>query len=135
MTVKHVLGTLVLGVSIAATLPAAPQDKPVAPDNTKVNKRDQSKSEPTADQGKNNTSDLKMMQQIRKSVVADKSLSTYAHNVKIIAVGGKVTLKGPVNNEAEKKAVLQKAVDVAGADNVTNQISVKSAPAKKTGEN
>ena len=135
MTVKHVLGTLVLGVSIAATLPAAQQDKPVAPDNTKVNKRDQSKGEPTADQGKNNTSDLKMMQQIRKSVVADKSLSTYAHNVKIIATGGKVTLKGPVNSEAEKKAVLQKAIQVAGADNVTNEISVKSARAKKTGEN
>ncbi|MCC6590366.1 MAG: BON domain-containing protein [Bryobacterales bacterium] len=65
------------------------------------------------------------MQQIRKAVVADKSLSTYGHNVKIIATNGKVTLKGPVHTEEESKAIEAKAVEVAGAGNVTNQIAVK----------
>lgn len=94
-------------------------------DNTKVNTRDRSKSEPTADQGKNATSDRETMRKIRSAVVADKSLSTYAHNVKIISEGGKVTLKGPVHTEDEKKAIEAKATEVAGAANVTNEITVK----------
>lgn len=94
-------------------------------DNTKVNKRDRKTSEPTADQGKNGTSDREVMRQIRRAVVADKSLSTYAHNVKIISQGGKVTLKGPVHTDDEKKAIEAKATEVAGAGNVTNEITVK----------
>jgi hypothetical protein len=39
---------------------------------------------------------------IRAAIHKDKSLSTYAHNVKIITQGGKVTLKGPIHSEAEK---------------------------------
>ncbi len=80
MTFRHVLGITLLAGAMS-TLPAAPQTSPKA-DNTAVNKRDRAKGAQTADQGKNNQSDLKIMQQIRKSVVADKSLSTNAHNVK-----------------------------------------------------
>lgn len=103
---------------------AAAQSSPSA-DNTKVNKRDQKASEPTADQGKNNTSDRETMRKIRRAVVSDKSLSTYAHNVKIISEGGKVTLKGPVHTEEEKKTIEEKATEVAGAGNVTNDLTVK----------
>ena len=55
----------------------------------------------------------------------DKSLSTYAHNVKMISQNGKVTLKGPVRSEEEKQTIEQKATEVAGAGNVTNEITVK----------
>ena len=103
---------------------AAPQSNPSS-DNTKVNQRDRKTSEPTADQGKNASSDREMMRKIRRAVVADKSLSTYAHNIKIISQGGKVTLKGPVHTEEEKKAIEAKATEVAGAGNVTNEITVK----------
>ena len=112
-------------------LAAAPQDQPAAPDNTKVNKRDRSKTEPTADQAKNNTSDRELMQKIRKSIMDDKSLSTYGHNVKVIAQDGKVTLKGPVNSAEEKQSIEQKATEVAGAGNVTNEITIK-APKNKS---
>ena len=54
----------------------------------------------------------------------DKSLSTYAHNVKVVPKDGQVTLKGPVRSDEEKKSVEAKAVEVAGAGHVTNQISV-----------
>lgn len=94
-------------------------------DNTKVNKRDRNAGEPTADQGKNNKSDRETMRAIRKAVVDDKSLSTYAHNIKIISQGGKVTVKGPVHSEDEKKSVLAKATAVAGEGNVTDQITVE----------
>jgi hyperosmotically inducible periplasmic protein len=60
-------------------------------------------------------------------VIADKSLSTYAHNVKIIAQNGMVTVKGPVRSEDERKAIVAKAEAVADAGNVTDPRSVKSA--------
>ena len=109
----------------------AQQAQPPAADNTKTNQRDRAKSEPTADQAKNTVSDRDLMQKIRKSIVGDKSLSTYAHNVKIISQNGKVTLKGPVRSEEEKNAVEQKATEVAGAGNVTNEITIKAGRAKK----
>jgi osmotically-inducible protein OsmY len=71
------------------------------------------------------------MQRIRKALVDDSSLSTYAHNAKIISQGGKVTLKGPVRSEQEKQAIEQKATEVAGAGNVTNDLTVMARPAPK----
>jgi osmotically-inducible protein OsmY len=96
-----------------------------APDNTKVNERDRATNQATADQAKDNLSDRELMQQIRKAIMADKSLSTYGKNVKVIAQHGKVTLKGPVHTEAERKNIEEKAAQVAGAANVTNQLDVK----------
>ena len=49
----------------------------------------------------------------------DKSLSTYAHNVKIVTQGGQVTLKGPVQSEDERKALEAKAAEVAGENKVS----------------
>ena len=96
-----------------------------APDNTKVNQRDKNKAEPTADQQKENKSDRELTRQIRKSIAQDKSLSTYAHNVKIISQGGMVTLKGPVRSDEEKSTIEAKAAEVAGKDKVTSQLEVK----------
>ena len=56
----------------------------------------------------------------------DKSLSTYAHNAKIIAQNGMVTLKGPVTSEEEKKTIEAKAAEVVGPEKVTNELQVKS---------
>ena len=105
--------------------------QPPKPDNTKVNTRDRDKGEVTADQQKNNVSDRQATQQIRQALMRDKSLSTYAHNVKIVAVGGTVTLKGPVRSDAEKQTVEAKAVEVVGAGHVVNEISVAPAKSKR----
>jgi osmotically-inducible protein OsmY len=104
----------------SATQSNAPQ-----PDNTKVNQRDRNANEPTADQQKSNRSDRDITQQVRKAIMEDKSLSTYAHNVKIITQNGMVTLKGPVRSEDEKKAIEAKAAEVAGGDKVTNEMDIK----------
>jgi hyperosmotically inducible periplasmic protein len=96
-----------------------------APDNTKVNERGRSKEEPTADQQKDNRSDRDITQLIRRSIMTDKSLSTYAHNVKIITRNGQVTLKGPVRSEDEKKTVEARATEVAGENRVTSQLDIK----------
>lgn len=115
------------GIWLTAAAPGLTQDKPAAPDNTRANKADRG---PTADQQKENQEDRELSRRIRKAITEDKSLSTYARNVKIIAQDGKVTLKGPVRSEEEKKAIEAKATQVAGDGNVTNEISI----ARKQGE-
>jgi hyperosmotically inducible protein len=115
---------LVSGVVGFAQEPSTQQASPPA-DNTKVNQRDRSQNEPTADQQKNNRSDRDITQQIRQSIMKDKTLSTYAHNVKIITQNGQVTLKGPVRSADEKQAIEAKAVEVAGDGKVTSELNIK----------
>jgi hyperosmotically inducible periplasmic protein len=109
---------------VVSSITAAAQNPP-QPDNTRVNKQDRAAGAVTADQQKENRSDRDLSQQIRKAVVGDKSLSTYAHNVKIVARNGTVTLKGPVRSDEEKKTIMTKAEEVAGAGKVTDQLTVK----------
>jgi len=85
----------------------------------------------TADQQKENRSDRETTRQIRRAIVKDKSLSTYAHNVKVISENGMVTLKGPVRSEEEKQAVESKAAEVAGQDKVQSEIQVANKGGKK----
>jgi len=128
--ISRVINTLLLSAACSlVALPAIAQQP--APDNTKVNKADRAKGAVTADQQKENPADRDLAKKIRQSVVADKSLSTYAHNVKIVAQGGQVTLKGPVRTEAEKTSIAAKATEIAGADKVTNEITVTAADAPK----
>jgi osmotically-inducible protein OsmY len=125
---KTLLSFLVLGFLLTlASMASRAQDSSATrpPDNTKVNDRDRDKAEPTADQQKENRPDRDITRDIRRSIVEDKSLSTYAHNVKIISQNGMVTLKGPVRSEEEKAAVESKAAEIAGKDKVTSQLEVK----------
>ncbi len=73
----------------------------------------------------NAKSDRLTTQKIRKAIMADKSLSTYAHNVKIITTDGAVTLKGPVQSEDEKQKVASEAASVVSPDKITNELTVK----------
>ncbi len=118
-------------VAVLGMYAAAQQDSQSAvPDNTKMNKAENSGN--TADQQKENKSDRELARQIRRAIVQDKSLSTYAHNVKIVAQGGTVTLKGPVKSEAEKAAVEQKAAQVAGGTTkVMNELEVAGENGEK----
>jgi hyperosmotically inducible protein len=115
---------LSVGVVVRAQEPTSQQAPPAA-DNTSTNQRDRNASEPTADQQKENHSDREITQQIRQSIVKDKSLSTYAHNIKIVTQNGQVTLKGPVRSEDEKRAIETKAAEVAGQDKVSSELSIK----------
>lgn len=101
------------------------QDSSPQADNTKVNSRDRKSSAVTADQQKENANDRDVSAKIRKALMDDKDLSTYAHNVKVVTQNGMVTLKGPVRSEDEKKTIEQKATEVAGTGKVKNLITVK----------
>jgi len=120
----------ILNMTVACVLACSPgvfayQDQPPKPDNTRAN-RD---GGDTADQQAMNKADRQLTQQIRKSVMDDKSLSTYAHNIKIVSQNGTVTLRGPVRSEEEKAAIEGKAKAVAGVSAVDNELTV--APKKQ----
>lgn len=117
------LGAALLGAPIRSQDTQQPP-----PDNSKTNK--QERNGPTADTQKMNPADRETARKIRSAIHDDKTLSTYAHNVKVIVQNGQVTLKGPVRSEDEKSAVESKATAVAGAGNVTNNLTV--APKSKS---
>lgn len=113
-----------IALSLTLLIPCASfgQNPQTAPDNSANNK---AHSE-TADQQSSTTSDRILAKKIRQELIADKSLSTYGHNVKIIAQHGMVTLKGPVHSEEEKQTIASKTAEVAGSpDKVNNQLSIK----------
>ena len=123
--------SLLLGFClVGAPLPRQGQDntQQPAPDNSKTNKRDRDKAAPTADQQKMSPTDRELTRKIRAALHQDKSLSTYAHNIKILTRDGRVTLRGPVRSDEEKTAIESKATEVAGAGNVTNELEI--APPK-----
>jgi hyperosmotically inducible protein len=70
-----------------------------------------------------NPADRETTRQIRSALTSDKSLSTYARNVKIITRNGDVTLKGPVRSEDEKSTIEAKATEVVGSGNVSNHLT------------
>ena len=121
-TFRSFLISALLGLPLClAIAPLAGIAKGQAPDNTSQNK---DRSSPTADDQKMNSSDRALTQKIRKAIHDDNSLSTYAHNVKIISQDGKVTLRGPVRSAAEKATVASIATLIAGEGKVTNQLEV-----------
>ena len=98
------------------------QGQAVSPDNSGTNKAQNN----TADQQSEAASDRMLTKKIRQALIADKSLSTYGHNVKIITKDGSVTLKGPVHSEEEKQSIASKTESIVGSpDKVTNQLTIK----------
>ena len=95
-------------------------------DNTRMNKADQKNTQPTAQNQSNEKADRELAAAVRKAIVRDKSLSTNAHNVKVVAKDGTVTLRGPVRNDDEKTKVSQLTRQVEGVSNVDDQLLVKN---------
>jgi osmotically-inducible protein OsmY len=92
-----------------------------APDNSGQNKNHAG----TADNQANAKDDRQITAKIRKAIVAEKDLSTYAHNIKIVTVHGEVTLKGPVQTEDEKQKVVSLASTIVPPEKIVNDLTVK----------
>lgn len=101
----------------------SPSPSNTSPTNSGINERDRDSSAKTPIDQNENQQDINITAEIRKQVVATE-MSTNAHNVKIITQDGKVTLRGPVDSEDEKSRIEKIAQDVAGKENVDNQIEV-----------
>ena len=104
------------------------QSSPAATDadNTARNQRDRDAAAQTSGDQAENPADREISANIRRAVVADESLSSNAHNVKIITSNGVVTLRGPVKSAQEKAAIEAKAKQVAGVQSVNNQLEVEA---------
>lgn len=121
LAVAIALASPVVAVAASTTIPTQQTPPPTRPDNTKVNKQ----AGLTADQQSQAKADLAISRKIRRAIVKDKTLSTTAHNCKVITQKGLVTLRGPVNTPAEKDAIGAIALKIAGEGNVTNELAVK----------
>ena len=121
MNLSNIARSSLMVLAVSAGMSAQTQ-----PDNSAANKRDQNTAAVTADNQKMNPADRDTTAKIRKAIMADKSLSMYAHNVKIICQDGVVTLKGPVRSDDEVNSVVSKATDITGTSyKVVNQLTVK----------
>jgi hyperosmotically inducible periplasmic protein len=114
-----------LSVLSLFTLAATATEKTKDADNTAQNERDRKHEEVVPLDQSNRSDDLDTTKRIRQAIMADKSLSLDAHNVKVITANGHVTLRGPVKTEDEKRIVCALAVEVATAENVENKLEVK----------
>lgn len=127
MNAKVICSLVINGAVLVMLQSAGAQSVPSA-DNTKSNQTDASNQTVTADDQKETEADRDLVQRIRKSLMADKDLSTYAHNVKVVSINGQVTLNGVVRGADEKSKVASLAQEVAGKQNVVNDLKV--APPK-----
>jgi hypothetical protein len=92
--------------------------------NTGMNVRDRNGNTATPQDQSNSEGDLQITARIRQAILDDQALSITAENIKIITVNGKVTLRGPVKNAAEKSAIVAKAQQVAGTTQVDDQLEI-----------
>ena len=115
------------GSSTARAPKADRTEAAVDRDNTAVNKRDREATAKTPMDQKENKKDIDISADIRKRVV-DTKMSVTAHHVKIITQDGKVTLRGLVKSDDEKKQIEEIARSVAGNDNVDSQLEVEKQP-------
>ncbi len=121
------LGSLIF-FSVGAVAQSTAAPSPVTgkdADNTSTNVRDRGNSMTPMDQS-NNKADIQVAAAVRSAIVADHSLSTKAHNVKLVANNGAVILRGPVDSDAEKTKVEQIAKGIAGVTSVDNNLDVKT---------
>lgn len=128
--------TLALTCASAMAVERPPEGAKAAPasqgvsspraDNTDINERDKDGATKTPQTQSNNTQDRELLAAVRRAIVDDKSLSTMAHNVKILVERGTVTLRGPVSNEAEKAKIGSLVKQVKGITKTDNQLDVKT---------
>jgi hyperosmotically inducible protein len=95
-------------------------------ENTERNVRDKSDTTLTPEDHSQDEGDIRITADIRQAITGDDSLSVNAHNVKIITRNGMVTLRGPVDSEAEKTKLQAIAQKVSGVSQVDNQLEIKA---------
>lgn len=128
MATPFVFGTALLAAILTAGAVNAQTTesatKPTAADNTKANATDRDRHATTPTDQSNDQDAREVTAGIRRAVMDDKSLSTSAHNVKIVTDGDVVTLRGAVKSADEKQRVEALATKVATGKQVRNEMSV-----------
>jgi hyperosmotically inducible protein len=110
--------------NIVTSVHASQKAAKYSPDNSSANQRILDANGLTAQNQSNTGKDIDVTARIRKELVSDKSLSTYAKNVKIIVLENGITLKGPVNTVAERDRIVNVAYGIAPQMKIYNQMTV-----------
>lgn len=106
-------------------LPGAVDIASASVENSEQNLRDNDGNTLTpVDQSKGSEEDVEMTRRIRQSLLADNTLSMDAHNIKIVTLNGKATLRGPVDTHDERRRILNLATLIVGLNNVINLLEV-----------
>lgn len=121
-----IIMSAMLSCSAGSNAPTTSSTTTPAPDNTARNAQDANTKAVTPTDQLENSTDLKVTQEIRKSIMNDSSLSTYGKNVKIVTQENVVTLRGVVNSAKEKHRIETIAKQIATTKNVDNQLEVKT---------
>ena len=96
--------------------------------NTELNQRDATgKTVTPVDQAQGSNEDVSITRKIRNLITDDESLSVNAHNIKIITLGGTITLRGPVDSVDERLKIMKIATNVAPGKSIRNELEVKAA--------
>jgi osmotically-inducible protein OsmY len=131
MSSKSFVGLLAASLLLCAAAQVAsypvggpPAADSTAADNTAVNASDRNSEMATPTDQSNSREAIQVTANIRKALVGDKTLSTSAHNVKIVTSGNTVTLRGPVVSTAEKERVAALARQYAPGKDILDQLTV-----------
>lgn len=100
----------------------APAQARKAADNSAHNSDDSARNALTPLDQSNTEADVGITRSIRQALLDDDALGTNSQNIKVITVGGIVTLRGAVANTAEKTRIVAIAKDAAGEDRVRDEI-------------
>lgn len=110
------------GVSPRPVTGAGPTEP--GPVNAKATDKKSPNAAAVTDQG-NSKAEVQASARIRKALMASKTLSFGAKNVKVITQGSKVTLRGNVKTDAEKNEIAGIARNTDGITEVDDQLVVK----------
>lgn len=117
------LGVAGLVVLLGITCPAFA--KTTDADNTAQNKGATREDAVTADKQGNSKSEVTVLADVRKAVLAEKGLSTNAQNAKLLySKSGILTLKGPVDTAEEKARLEEIAKTCEGVKKIKNMLTV-----------
>lgn len=72
----------------------------------------------------NAAADVDVTRAIRDAITSDDSMSIEARNVTVVSQSGVVTLRGPVQDDEEKAAILAIAMRTPGVSRVDDQLTV-----------
>ncbi len=97
-----------------------------------LNANNKPKSSYSADKGSHqeNGSDKTITINARHALLIDDQLTTKGKNIKILSSDGVVTLRGPVETEAEKSAIEEKIKNIEGVQKIDNQLDVEESEVK-----
>jgi hyperosmotically inducible protein len=126
-TYKNYMNRTTLTLFCVSTLALSAVAQETKPDNSAKNERDRSGETKTSGDQSNSPEDTKITADIRRAIVKDSSLTMTAKNVKVITVGGIVTLRGPVNSAEEKTKIEQLAAAAANGAKIDNQLEIKES--------